>query len=301
MPALIPIDEHITAIDQDLFGIPDLGMTYVVRGDPDRIALVETGTSLSVPTILAGLDALGIPRDAPGFIICTHIHMDHAGGAGTLAAALPRAHVYINSSVAQHLVDPSRLIASTRRAVGEALWPLQGTIDPLPPERLRPAEMLRLDLGRGVALQAIATPGHSPDHLAFFEHRSGALISGDAAGIALPRYGIPPRPVTPPPSFDLDQQLATYERLRTLPIERLLVTHGGPVANPAAALREQHLKLLEIAELVRAAVERDELVIPALAARLLPVESPPVLRIWAEMSIAGLARYFRTRRDPTMG
>jgi glyoxylase-like metal-dependent hydrolase (beta-lactamase superfamily II) len=295
MPALIPVDDHITAVDHDLLGAPGFGVTYVVHGDPDQIALVDTGTSLTAPTTLAGLEQLGVPRDAVRHVLCTHIHMDHAGGAGPLAEALPNAVVYINSATAEHLVNPDRLIPSTRRAVGEALWPLQGTIHPLPAKRLRLSETLRLDLGRGVVLQAIPTPGHSSDHVAFLDERSGALYAGDSCGVVLPRYGVGPRPVTPPPTFDLEQQIATYERLRALPITRLLVTHCGPIDDVATATREQHLKLLELAEVVRVAVERGDLNAPAIIARLLPSDDNEVLRMWSEMTISGLARYFRKR------
>jgi glyoxylase-like metal-dependent hydrolase (beta-lactamase superfamily II) len=295
MPALLPIDDRITAIDHDLLGIPSLGVAYIVRGDPDQFALIETGTSLTVPATLAGLDQLDIPRAAIRAIICTHVHMDHAGGAGLLAEALPDAPVYIHSASAEHLIDPTKLLASTRRAVGEILWPRQGTIHPLPADRLRPAETLRLDLGRGVVLQAIATPGHSDDHIAFREERSGALFVGDACGIMLPHYGIGPYPVNPPPSFDLDQQIVTYERLLTLPITRLLVTHCGAIDSVDATMREQHLKLLEVAEAVRIAIEREQLDTPALAARLLPAGDNDLLRIWSEMTIDGVAHYFRKR------
>jgi glyoxylase-like metal-dependent hydrolase (beta-lactamase superfamily II) len=295
MPALLPIDDQITAIDHDLLGIPSLGVAYVVRGDPDQFALIETGTSLTVPATLAGLDQLGIPREAVRYIICTHIHMDHSGGAGLLAEALPNSAVYINSASAEHLIDPTKLLASTRRAVGELVWQRQGTIRPLPAERLRPAETLRLDLGRGVVLQAIATPGHSADHLAFHEERSGALFVGDACGIMLPHYGVGPYPVNPPPGFDLDQQIATYEHLRTLPIARLLFTHCGAIDSVAATMREQHLKLLEVAEVVRIAIEREQLDAPALAARLLPAGDNDLLRAWSDMTIAGVAHYFHKR------
>jgi glyoxylase-like metal-dependent hydrolase (beta-lactamase superfamily II) len=293
MPEIIPIDDHITAIDPDLLGGPCIGVIYVVRGDPSQVALIDTGTSLTAAATLTGLDRLGIPREALRYIICTHIHMDHAGGAGPLAAALPNADVYINSDTAKFLVDPERLLASTRRAIGEALWPLQGTIEPLPPTRLRPAETLRLDLGRGVTLQAVASPGHSADHIAFFDAGSGTLFAGDSCGVRMPRYGIGPRPVTPPPGFDLVAQIATYERLSALPIQRLLLAHCGAVEDAAAALREQHMRLLEAADTVRAAVEREDLDIAALATRLFPSGDQPVARAWAEMSIAGLARYFR--------
>src|SRR5262245_66629790 len=91
MAALIPIDDSITAIDHELFGMPGIGVTYVMRGDPDQVALIETGTSLTAPLTLAGLAQLGVPRDAVRSIIGTHIRMEHAGGAGPPAAALPGA------------------------------------------------------------------------------------------------------------------------------------------------------------------------------------------------------------------
>jgi glyoxylase-like metal-dependent hydrolase (beta-lactamase superfamily II) len=296
MAALIAIDDSITAIDHELFGMPGIGVTYVVRGDPDQVALIETGTSLTAPLTLAGLAQIGIAREAVRSIICTHIHMDHAGGAGPLAEALPVADVYINSATAGFLVEPGKLIPSTRRAVGEALWPSQGTIQPLPPGRLRPAEMLELDLGRGVTLRAFASPGHSADHIAFFAEHNGALFAGDACGIAMPHWGLDPRPVTPPPGFDLDAQTATYERLSSLPIAHLLVTHCGPVAGGVAALRAQHTHLLEAAEVVHTAIARGALDIPNLAARLFPTDDHPVLSVWSEMSVAGIARYFQKRR-----
>jgi glyoxylase-like metal-dependent hydrolase (beta-lactamase superfamily II) len=296
MATLIPIDDSVIAIDHELFGMPGIGVTYVVRGDPDRVALIETGTSLTAPLTLAGLAQLGIAREAVCAIVCTHIHMDHAGGAGPLAEALPGADVYINSSTSEFLVEPGKLIPSTRRAVGEALWPLQGTIQPLPVERLRPAETLSLELGRGVKLLALASPGHSADHIAFFAEHNGALFAGDSCGIAMPRWGLDPRPVTPPPGFDLDAQVATYERLSSLPIAHLLVTHCGSVAGGAAALRAQHTHLLEAAEAVRVSIARGALDIPALAARLFPTDDHPVLGVWSEMSVAGIARYFQKQR-----
>jgi glyoxylase-like metal-dependent hydrolase (beta-lactamase superfamily II) len=296
MATLIPIDDSVTAIDHELFGMPGIGVTYVVRGDPDRVALIETGTSLTAPLTLAGLAQLGIAREAVRSIVCTHVHMDHAGGAGPLAEALPSAHVYIHSATAGFLVEPGKLIPSTRRAVGEALWPLQGTIQPLASERLRPAETLSLDLGRGVTLRAVASPGHSADHIAFFAEHNGALFAGDSCGIAMPRWGLDPRPVTPPPGFDLEAQVASYERLSSLPIAHLLVTHCGPVTGGVAALRAQHTHLLEAAEAVRVACAREALDIPALAARLFPTDDHPVLGVWSEMSVAGMARYFQKQQ-----
>ncbi|GAB4430030.1 MAG: MBL fold metallo-hydrolase [Chloroflexi bacterium OHK40] len=295
---LIPVDDHIVAIDHELLGTPGVGVSYLVRGE--SAALIETGTSLTVPQTLAGLARLGVPPEAIEHILCTHIHMDHAGGAGYLAAALPRAAVYIHSMVGQHLVDPSRLLPSVRRAVGEEAWPLHGDILPLPAERLRAADGLRLDLGRGVTLEAIATPGHSPDHLSFLDHRSGGLFIGDAAGITMDRWGLA-FPVTPVPSYDLEAHRATIARLRAMGLPRLYVTHFGPHDDVAFQLGRAAERLEQLVALVDEALAAGDADVAALAARWLPYpdDGPAavVARSWSQMSVAGMLRYTTKRRQ----
>jgi len=295
---IIPVDAHITAIDHNLLGIPGIGVTYVVRGE--TVALVETGTSLTVPHTLAGLEQLGIRPEEVEHILCTHIHMDHAGGAGYLAAVLPRAHVYINSSVSKHLVDPSKLLPSVRRAVGEEAWPLHGDIKPIPADRLLPAENLRLDLGRDVVLEAIATPGHSPDHLSYWDHKSGGLFIGDAAGLAMDRWHLA-LPVTPVPAYDLEAHRATIARLRSYHFPRIYITHYGPHDDVDYELNRAQEKLEELVALVDAAIAAGDPDVNALAARWLPYpdDSPAALvaRCWSQMSVAGLIRYETKRRQ----
>jgi glyoxylase-like metal-dependent hydrolase (beta-lactamase superfamily II) len=295
---IIPVDDHIIAIDHNLLGIPGIGVTYVVRGE--TIALIETGTSLTVPHTLAGLEQLGIHSDAVDHILCTHIHMDHAGGAGYLAAALPRARVYINSISAEHLSDPSKLMPSVRRAVGEEAWALHGDIKPIPPERLVPAEDLRLDLGRDVVLEAIATPGHSPDHLSYRDLKSGGLFIGDAAGLVMDQYDLA-FPVTPVPTYDLQAQRETIMRLQQLAPERLYVTHFGPHDDVTFQLNRAHEKLEELVALVDTALNDGDADVEALARRWIPYpeEGPAaiVARSWSQMSVAGLIRYETKRRQ----
>ena len=295
---IIPVDDHITAIDHNLLGIPGVGVTYVVRGE--AVALIETGTSLTVPHTLAGLEALGLRPEEVGHILCTHIHMDHAGGAGYLAAALPRALVYIHSMTGQHLVDPSKLLPSVRRAVGEEAWPLHGDIKPVPAERLCPAEALHLDLGRDVVLEAIATPGHSPDHLSYWDRKSGGLFIGDAAGLVMDRWGLA-FPVTPVPAYDLTAQRDTIAMLRGLDIPRIYVTHHGPHDDVAFQLSRAHEKLEELVALVDAALDEGDPNVDALAARWVPYpEKGPaaiVARSWSQMSAAGMLRYEAKRRQ----
>ncbi len=295
---LITVDAHITAVDHHLLGLPGVGVTYVVRGE--SVALIETGTSLTVPRTLAGLQALGVRPEQVEHILCTHIHMDHAGGVGYLAEALPRAAVYIHSMTGQHLVDPSRLMPSVRRAVGEEAWPLHGDVRPLPPERLRPAEGLRLDLGRDVVLEAIATPGHSPDHLSYLDRKSGGLFIGDAAGLTMDRWGLA-FPVTPVPTYDLAAHRDTIARLEALDLPRIYVTHHGPHDDVAFQLGRAREKLDELASLVEAALADGDPDVAALAARWVPYpdDGPAALvaRSWGQMSVAGLIRYELKRRQ----
>lgn len=295
---IFTVDAHITAIDHNLLGIPGVGVTYVVRGD--TIALVETGTSLTVPYTLAGLEQLGIRPEEVEHILCTHIHMDHAGGAGYLAAALPRASVYIHSTSVKHLVDPAKLIPSVRRAVGEEAWPLHGDIKPIPAERMRAAEELHLDLGRDVVLEAVATPGHSPDHLSYWDRKSGGLFIGDAAGLVMDRWGLA-FPVTPVPAYNLEAHLDTIAMLRSHNIPRIYVTHHGPHDDVDFQLNRAQEKLEQLVDMVNAALTDGDPDVNALAARWLPYpEDGPaalVARSWSQMSVAGLLRYETKRRQ----
>ncbi|RRR75452.1 MAG: MBL fold metallo-hydrolase [Candidatus Viridilinea halotolerans] len=295
---LLPVDAHITAIDHNLLGLPGIGVTYVVRGE--SIALIETGTALTVPHTLAGLEKLGIQPEAVDHIICTHVHMDHAGGAGYLAAALPRASVHIHSMSAPHLVDPAKLMVSVRRAVGEEAWPLHGDVKPIPEERMRPAEEMRLDLGRDVILEAIATPGHSPDHLSYRDLKSGGLFIGDAAGLAMDRWELA-LPVTPVPAYDLAAHRSTIAMLRSLNLPRIYVTHHGPHDDVAFQLSRASEQLDALVDLIDRAIADGESDIASLAARWMPYpdDGPAglVARSWSQMSIAGMLRYETKRRQ----
>jgi glyoxylase-like metal-dependent hydrolase (beta-lactamase superfamily II) len=294
---IIPVDDHITAIDHDLLGTPGVGVSYLVRGE--SAALIETGTSPTVPQTLAGLARLGVRPEQIDHIICTHVHMDHAGGAGYLAAALPRASVHIHSMSIEHLADPARLMASVRRAVGEESWALHGDVKPIPIERLRPAEQLRLDLGRDVVLEAIATPGHSPDHLSYWDRRSGGLFIGDAAGIVMDRWGLS-FPVTPVPAYNLRAHRDTITMLRAQHIPRIYVTHHGPHDDVERQLAHAHERLEELVGLVDAALEAGDPDVNALAARYLPYPddgpAAAVARSWSRMSVAGMIRYALKQR-----
>ena len=293
------ITETLSFLDNGLLGYPGVGTTYILRGD--EVAIVETGTSLCAPVILEGLAALDVRPEEVRHILVTHLHMDHAGGAGVLVDTMPEARVYLHGSSHEYLVDPSRLLRSAERALGD-LWAAHGTIVPLAPEKLLPAENLDLDLGRGIRVRAIPTPGHSPDHLAYHELSMGALFAGDAAGIVLPALHYL-GPVTPPPAVDVEAQHATFRTLLDMPIQRLLFSHWGQSQQPA---HEVILRLRESFErfdrLIEVALDRGDIDAEAIVRDMLPKEPLPaygewVIAGWVKMSIAGMVRYHTKRRE----
>lgn len=193
--------------------------THVVDG-----YLVDPGPDSSVGTLLA---ALGDER--PRAVLLTHIHLDHAGGVGDIAAAYPSAEIVVHERGARHLADPSRLLASARMVWGDKLDTLFGTLRPTEASRIRAlGETGTIDLGFGRHLSCYYTPGHAKHHVGLLDSLTGDLYVGDAAGVYLPETG-DLRPATPPPDFDLDAALKSIDLFRSLQPERVLFTHYGPV------------------------------------------------------------------------
>lgn len=228
-------------LDAEQFGVPGQGALYILPGKP--AALVEAGTSLAQDHVLAALDRLGIARADVAWIFLTHVHLDHAGGAGGLLEKLPEARAVVHARGARHLVDPSRLLASVKEAVRDR-FPFYGTVIPIAADRLQVASDGEVFTAGGFRIQALDTPGHAPHHLCFFAQQEKLLFTGDAAGLYLDGLLIPS---TVPPSFDLAQSLATLRRLAALGPAQLLFTHFGP-GSPAL--------LSQYADLVREWVER---------------------------------------------
>lgn len=231
----LPGDPNTHLVDTEMFGEPAFGGVYCI--DAPEPALVESGTSHGVESVLRALRALNVDSASVRHLLLTHIHLDHAGGAGFLLAHLPEARVYVHRRGYPHLADPSRLLASAERALGEA-FASYGTLKPIPEDRMTAwggGEVL--DLGDR-ELEAVESPGHARHHLCFLDRSTRSLYTGDAAGIYFPddRRLIP---TTPFPEFDLPQAVETMEALAALRAERLLYTHFGPRTDAQAALRKQ--------------------------------------------------------------
>lgn len=246
-------------VDTGFYGIESYGSVYLLAGE--RPALVETGLGTNHELVLDLLEAAGVSLEELEFIIPTHVHLDHAGGAGYLAQACPNATVAIHERGVRHLADPSRLVAGTKAVVGDR-WRHYVDPEPVAERRLRPlADGDEIDLGDRT-LQAVETPGHAPHHHAFYLPGEDAIFTADAAGLYAQSTG-EINPTTPPPDFDLEQNLTDLDRLKSLEPRVLLYSHFGPAADPTLLSEYEQVLVdwVETIEAIRAEAPDDEAVI----------------------------------------
>jgi glyoxylase-like metal-dependent hydrolase (beta-lactamase superfamily II) len=211
-----------------------LAASYLVVRD-GRAAFVDTGVRQSAPRLLAALADLGVAREAVDFVILTHVHLDHAGGAGALMQAIPGAVALAHPRGVPHLVDPARLEAGTRAVYGDRAYDeLYGSLVPIAPERIRAvADDEVVLLGRS-PLRVLETPGHALHHLALHDEVAGAVFSGDAYGISYRAFDRPEGgafvfATSSPTQFDPEQSHASIERIRALSPRVVYVAHFGPL------------------------------------------------------------------------
>ena len=217
-------------IDTNMHGLGGITGAFLVAGE--QTALVETGPKSAVANVVAGLESNGV--ESLDWIVVTHIHLDHAGAAGTLARRFPEARIAVHPVGAPHLVEPSKLWKSATRIYGARMDSLWGGIDPIPEGRIQVVEDGdEIDLGSRT-LRAVETPGHAFHHHAYFDGATGIMFTGDAMGVRLPEVGVI-RPATPPPEFHLDKAIASIERIRRHGADSLWLTHFGPHDNGARA------------------------------------------------------------------
>ena len=259
---------------------------YLVDTD-DGLALFDCGPSSCLGALEAGLAERGHRLEDVRHLLLSHIHLDHAGAAGTLVRRNPQLQVHVSEVGAPHLVDPSRLERSSRRLYGESFDALWGELAPVPEENVRVVG------GRVLGLECFPSPGHASHHVCYFD--GSTLYAGDAAGvrIAPARSVLPP---TPPPDVDLEpweSSLAAIERRRP---EQLALIHFGVATDIGPHLAELRERLASWAGRVERGATEAEFVAAA-RADLPPDEADTYDRampFW--QSYAGLARYWEKRR-----
>lgn len=255
----------VVQIDTQLGGWEHVTAGYLVTGEAP--VLVETGSQTSVPALLTALSDLGIGADDLAGVAVTHIHLDHAGGVGDVAAAFPRATVYVHEKGARHLADPTRLVNSAAQVYGDMLDSLYGRLTATEAARihvLEDGEEVVVSANR--TLTTVDSPGHAKHHLALHDSDTGVLFAGDAVGVRLPDVGIL-RPATPPPDFDLDLALDSLERFAARRPTGIALAHFGLVPDPQAILDEAGETLRQWAEEAERAWREGSDIAAALAAR----------------------------------
>jgi glyoxylase-like metal-dependent hydrolase (beta-lactamase superfamily II) len=257
------IGPGVHQVDTLLGGWERVTAGYLIDGPAP--VLVETGSQTSVPSLLATLDAMGIAANDLSAVVVTHIHLDHAGGVGDVAAAFPAATVHVHERGARHLVDPSKLVASAAMVYGELLDTLYGRLTPTEASRVHVLDDGdTVDVGGGRTLTAVDSPGHAKHHLAVHDSESGILFAGDAVGVRLPDAGVL-RPSTPPPDFDLDQALASLRKFAARRPTGVALAHFGLVPDPLDSLDEAEAVLRKWAHVAETAWREGHDIAEALA------------------------------------
>lgn len=256
METLISYAQGIHAIDA-LYERPRLAAIHLLVED-GRAAFFDTGTTHSLPQVLAALDRLGLTPGSVDYVIPSHVHLDHAGGAGAMMRAFPDATLVVHPRGARHLIDPARLLAGTVAVYGAARTAaLYGDIVPVDAARVREAsDGMTLDLA-GRRLTLYDTPGHARHHICLHDAKSGALFTGDMLGLSYRELDRDGRtfafPTTTPVQFDPPAMRASIGRLLALGPSCAYLTHFSRVADVPALgadllrLVDAHVELARLA------------------------------------------------------
>ena len=218
------VAENIYLIDNQLYSILGMGAVYLVN--EDKKALIDVGPSASIDFVLDGIRQVGVSPEEIDYIIVTHIHLDHGGGAGLALQDMPRAKVLVHSKGAWHMANPAKLVRGMRESQGEEYFAKCGEVIPVPQERIQVVgEGDTLKLSNKQVLRFIDAPGHAPHQIAIIESRNSGVFTGEAAGsllcdgkIMFPFANLP---------FDFSQFIATIKRLMSLRANAIYYAHFG--------------------------------------------------------------------------
>jgi glyoxylase-like metal-dependent hydrolase (beta-lactamase superfamily II) len=231
--------EFVEALGDDIYAVdtgfhrPRFDAAYLIV-DSGRAAFIDTGTNFAVPRLLAALDAAGLEPDAVDWVIPTHVHLDHAGGAGLLMRSLPRARMAVHPRGAPHMIDPSALQAGATaiygalemaRSYGELVGVDEARV-------VTTADSMTLPLAHRV-LEFIDTPGHARHHHCIWDARSRCWFTGDTFGLSFPEFtnhnGRWILPTTTPVQFEPEPLKSSVRRLLAREPAGICLTHFGRI------------------------------------------------------------------------
>lgn len=255
MADVIDYESGISAIDAG-YQRPRLAAIHLIV-EGGRAAIVDTGVNSSVPRVLAALRGKGIAPAQVDFVILTHIHLDHAGGAGLLLSHLPQAMLTVHPRGARHMTDPARLIASTLDVYGaDALERTYGRIVPVPPARvIETPHGSSIDLN-GRAIVFYDTPGHARHHVCALDTKSGHVFAGDTFGLSYRELDCDGRqfifPTSSPTQFDPAAEHRSLDLIAGLRPGAVYVTHYSQVRDIARLAEDMHRLVAAHEQLARA-------------------------------------------------
>ena len=243
------------ALDLHHDGVPQAIAAHALALGSGAFALVDPGPGATLPRLEAALAEVGLELDGLQAVLVSHVHLDHAGGAGALARR-SGATVYAHPRAARHLIDPTRLLASAARVYGDRMDALWGAMEPVPAERLRVVEDGEVFAIGRQRVRALAAPGHA-NHQHAWLLADGRAFPGDAAAIRLPGQSVL-MPATAPPEIDLIAWPRTLDALEAAQVDVLHLPHFGAVTDVGDHLRRLRAALVDWADVVRTGIAAGE-------------------------------------------
>ena len=243
VPGLFDYDDGISAIDSVYDRRLQTAIHLMV--EKGRAAIIDTGTAHAVPYVLAALEAKGLAPEQVDYVLLTHVHLDHAGGAGQLLARFPNARLTAHPRGARHVIDPGRLVAATAAIYGaEAVRRIYGEVAPVPRERvIETPEGATLRLA-GRELLFLDAPGHARHHVVIRDSRTGHFFAGDNFGLSYRELDQGGRqyvfPTSSPTQFDPPVLHRTIDRMLSYGPQALYLAHFGRVTGPQALAGDLH-------------------------------------------------------------
>lgn len=234
---------------------PQLASIYLIV-ENGRVAFIDTGSNDSVPNTEEALKTLGLTPDAVDFIILTHIHLDHAGGAGLMMHKYPNAQLVVHPRGARHMADPSKLIAGVSAVYGaEYVRSVYGDILPIDASRIIEAhDQSNIKLGDR-ELIFIDTPGHARHHMCIIDAKSEGIFTGDMFGLSYRELDTDGRvfifPTTTPTQFEPEHMHASIDRLLSYNPKSMYLTHFGRVQQPEILAHDLHRHLNALTDSAR--------------------------------------------------